>query len=135
MKKNIVLNNLPNVRAFNLAAWNQKDKLKLFLGEYTAQHDRAKIDWGQGYVMVQAITLDEILSGFNIKRVDFVKIDVEGAELEVLKGLSNTIEKQRPSIIVEIWESDKTKVEEIRTFVEQRKYSLERIGVDHYLIV
>lgn len=36
------------------------------------------------------------------RQVDFLKIDVEGLELEVLEGLSATIEAQRPRIFIEI---------------------------------
>ncbi len=35
-------------------------------------------------------------------KVDFIKIDVEGHELKVLSGLSNTIERMRPKIFVEV---------------------------------
>ena len=42
---------------------------------------------------------DEILSGH---RVDFLKIDVEGMEIDVLDGLKRTIAKQRPRIFIEV---------------------------------
>lgn len=41
------------------------------------------------------------LDSFNFDMVDFVKIDCEGYELEVLKGARETIERWRPTIIVE----------------------------------
>ena len=80
------------------------------------------------------MTLDDIIHDLSVKRVDFVKIDVEGAELEVLQGLSDTMKKLQPSIVVEIWEKDRSRVEEVRTFANQLNYSLERISHDYYLI-
>ena len=35
----------------------------------------------------------------NLKRIDFIKIDTEGYELEVLKGAQNTIKKFKPNFI------------------------------------
>ena len=131
--KNIALNNLKNVHALNLAAWNQKDKLKLFIDSEKGGSS-TKTNFKLGYFTVQAISLDEIIHKLNIKRVDCVKIDVEGAELEVLQGFIDTMNEYGPSIITEIMESDNKRIDHIRTFAKQQKYGLERIGPDYYLI-
>lgn len=39
---------------------------------------------------------------FNIERVALIKIDVEGHEIEVLKGGANTLRRSRPIVLVEI---------------------------------
>lgn len=44
------------------------------------------------------------LDEFNLDRVSFVKIDVEGHELEVLKGAAELIERERPTLLIEIEE-------------------------------
>jgi FkbM family methyltransferase len=46
-------------------------------------------------------TLDQYVVETRLARVDFVKIDVEGFELEVLKGASDTLSKYAPTIILE----------------------------------
>ena len=48
-------------------------------------------------VQVETATLDS----FGFSRVGLIKIDVEGHELEVLRGALSTIEKERPSLLVE----------------------------------
>jgi FkbM family methyltransferase len=56
-------------------------------------------------VMIQEInldTLDSQLSQLKYKQVDLIKIDVEGAELQVLKGALDTIKKHRPYLMIEI---------------------------------
>jgi FkbM family methyltransferase len=45
---------------------------------------------------------DEIIDNLGITSISLVKIDVEGAELEVLRGLKTTIEKYRPFILFEV---------------------------------
>ncbi len=53
-------------------------------------------------VQVTVETLDRLCEQEGIDRLDFVKIDVEGAELQVLEGGRDVIEKFRPAILVEI---------------------------------
>ena len=47
-------------------------------------------------------TLDNYCKKKNIKNISFLKIDVEGMELDVLKGSENIITKYRPDIFIEI---------------------------------
>ena len=47
------------------------------------------------------------LDDYNFKKISLIKIDVEGHELEVLKGSINTIKKNLPSFLVEIEERHK----------------------------
>lgn len=51
---------------------------------------------------MQVETLDSLCRQNALARLDFVKIDVEGAELQVLEGGDEVIHQWRPSILVEI---------------------------------
>ena len=57
---------------------------------------------GQMAVTVKVDTLDALVGRADLKRLDLVKIDVEGAELHVLQGGEKTIEKFKPAILLEI---------------------------------
>lgn len=50
----------------------------------------------QGSETAQIITLDSYVGEKNLPRVDFIKMDVEGAELDILKGAAITIAKYKP---------------------------------------
>ena len=45
---------------------------------------------------------DEALASLNVGRVSVIKIDVEGAELEVVRGLENTLAAFRPAVVCEV---------------------------------
>lgn len=46
-------------------------------------------------------TVDKFVEDNNISKVDWMKVDVEGAEEHVIKGALNTIKKFRPKLIIE----------------------------------
>ena len=51
---------------------------------------------------METVRLDDYVSRFPLKRVDFVKLDVEGGEREVLEGASSVLTKFRPIFICEV---------------------------------
>jgi FkbM family methyltransferase len=60
--------------------------------------DKFSIELGK----IQLDTLDEQLDELKINTVNFLKVDVEGAELQVLKGTLNTLKNNRPILLLEI---------------------------------
>jgi len=66
-------------------------------------------------VSVKARTLQSIIdeSGFN--KIDFLSLDVEGYELEVLKGIDLT-KKQISFMLIEIYEKDKKEIFDYLSF-------------------
>ena len=57
------------------------------------------------------------------RRVDFVKIDVEGMEMKALAGLAGTIDKWRPAIFIEVDDSNSGL---FRDWVSQHSYTVVR---------
>ena len=53
-------------------------------------------------ISVETVRLDDYVSQFPLKRVDLVKLDVEGGEREVLGGASLVLTKFRPIFICEV---------------------------------
>lgn len=113
LNQNIALNGLSNVLPINCAAYSQQTEItlyrpspsSLYRGIITTRAERA-IFWlseHQNYVKVCANTLDEILHLNGKRKINWIKIDVEGAEFEVLKGATQLLsESDELSILVEI---------------------------------
>lgn len=56
----------------------------------------------QGYENVEIITLDDYVKENNLQ-VGLIKVDIEGAEQDFLKGAEQTIKTQKPSLLISIY--------------------------------
>jgi len=83
---------------------------------------------------------DQVLDDGRARDISTIKIDVEGAERDVLIGLTRTVDSHRPFIICEVLPvydvaTDNgrfrlTRQKEIEAFLRERRYSIHRIGAD-----
>lgn len=64
---------------------------------------RTSVMGAEGGQSVLTTTIDELVSSGTVNRVDFVKLDVEGAELRALQGARETIERCRPKLAVSVY--------------------------------
>lgn len=107
LRRNVVLNDLRNVAAFHRAAWDENGELQFHLRQHFAANSSvaslgteglAGLDDQEHEVAVPGVRLDDLLAGQlgmqpggTSAKVDVVKIDVEGAELQALTGLQGTL--------------------------------------------
>ncbi len=79
-------------------------------------------------IRVETRRLDELLKECSVSRVDAIKIDVEGAEMDVLRGAVSTIDRFRPTLIVEYglptWSGFGHSFDELMQFADSRDYEL-----------
>ena len=78
-------------------------------------------------IKTKIYTMDDYVKEQNLSRLDFIKIDVEGFEWDVLQGGKKTIEKMRPSMIIE-YDPDRHEKEDgsndYRKFFEEHNYDV-----------
>jgi FkbM family methyltransferase len=67
------------------------------------------------------------IDSLNLKRLDFIKIDVEGMEEDVLDGARVSIKNHHPIMMIEIIKSDRSKIEK---FLVENGYSFFRMGMN-----
>lgn len=82
-----------------------------------------EIDYSQQTQPVRMVKIDAV----NLPRLDFLKIDIEGMEIEALQGARETIEKHRPQLLVEKIKSNE---HELLSFLEQFGYRFFPSGIN-----
>ena len=89
LKKNVEFHNLVNVQIIRKALGRERGKTTMIKSLLSGTHQLKGLknpEFPIQEVDVEMDTLDNIVKQLNINRIDLLKIDVEGAELEVLKG-------------------------------------------------
>ncbi|MFC1584210.1 FkbM family methyltransferase [Fibrobacterota bacterium] len=102
LTQNIRLNQMDNtILTFNLAVCASGGKVAMEKHQ-TSSVIADKASQVAGAYQIDGISLDEFTRQHSLDKVDFIKIDVDGAELEVLRGALGTIKQFRPIIVIEI---------------------------------
>jgi FkbM family methyltransferase len=102
---NIALNKSHNIVIQRLAATDIAKTLKLYLAQDNfGAHSTVFNDetLTENYEEILGIPLDTFVQEKQIDKITLVKIDVEGAEYEVLQGMKQILKQQRPVLIVEL---------------------------------
>ena len=102
--KNIKIN---NVNSYNIALSNKSGSVNLLIPKGSkgfsnqgASLSPIKVQGAHKSISIEAKCLDE----YNFLDVNFIKIDVEGHEHEVIEGAQETIKKFKPTMVIEMEE-------------------------------
>ncbi len=107
LQETIKLNNVKNVNAIPVALAEKKGKLNFYISDNSADNSNSLVnnhrtDRKEEAIEVEVNTVDHFVAEEKINNIDFIKIDVEGAEFQLLKGSIGTIKKHKPKIILSI---------------------------------
>jgi FkbM family methyltransferase len=135
---NIAINNCFNAMALHAAVSSEAGVMKIPNPNYMVPssfgslelRQRANnefigqaINYTENTAEIRKVALDE----FNLPRVDFIKLDVEGMELEALEGADKTIKSTRPILLIE---KIKTNAEQLHGWLAERGYVLREVGIN-----
>jgi len=109
LERHLRLNRCRNVRVEGVALDQSPGESDLFLVEGSEDYCNSlrppAVLAKTRTVRVEVAALDEYLSRRSVSNVDFIKLDVEGAELGVLKGAKNILTTTpRPVLLVEVYD-------------------------------
>ncbi|MFB3888001.1 MAG: FkbM family methyltransferase [Candidatus Bathyarchaeia archaeon] len=106
MKRSIAESDFGNIQAFDKGVSNVEGRRRLWLttGNLGAHSIVRKANGA--VVDVDVVTLDRFLPSLGVDRVDVLKVDVEGAEPEVLEGAREYLENSRVRNLLLEWNAE-----------------------------
>jgi len=103
LQRNIVLNNLDNVRVNGLALWDESGLSLQLEGDDALAH--STLATGSPVDSFQTTTIDAYVKNQQIAQLDLIMIDIEGGELRALHGAENQLMRtpeQAPVVVFEM---------------------------------
>lgn len=86
---------------YTKGAWDKEETRRLMMSDALASTANSLVfDYGSSAITVELTTLDSIIASVGPPRVDLIKLDIEGAEPQALRGASATVKKFRPRLAV-----------------------------------
>ena len=106
-KEQIAYNNISNIQIFENGLSDRRETLNYYAptgnNEGIGSFDESSIGKGNtSYGKLELQEGDQVIESDSWKNIKLIKIDVEGFEKKVIKGLTRTIEEERPVIVCEI---------------------------------
>jgi FkbM family methyltransferase len=137
LQENITLNHLGNVRVRDVGLGSQPGRFEMVFnplmpgGSSIEQKTVGELLRSGTPVVkleIQIATLDRDRCDQALPEPDFIKIDTEGLELDVLKGARETLEKCRPALFLEMhgetMDEKRRKTAEIVAFLDELGYDI-----------
>jgi len=91
MKENVAINDFKNVECLNYAIWDKNDEEIKLYEDIISGHNPTCFGGGEKYSIIKTITLDKIVSDFSLVKIDWLKMDIESAEVKALEGAKEAL--------------------------------------------
>lgn len=105
IRRSAQLNDLAMIRVFSEAVGAKTGRAELLLAHHIGGAALASVGAPpdmRGRMQVDVVTLDDAVTRRGLRPPSLVKIDVEGAEIDVLRGMTEIMRRFRPKIIYEV---------------------------------
>lgn len=145
LAENCKLNGLTNVRIERIALADKNSTTDFFVGGADSLGSLKLINAKRSNlervkrIKVPLRSLDRYLKMSELKKLKLIKVDAEGADLEVLKGAAGLLRKLHPYLIVEVfgltWNTDVGRDKKIISYLQSlgyHPYSFEQGGLRKY---
>lgn len=134
----MALNGLTHVHCYNMAVGDREGKIEIPQFDYNREMNFGSVEFGgqQNEPLAQKPGHDPsrleyvpltTIDRFEFKRVDLMKIDVEGMEMSVLDGAAKTIARCRPVMFIEFLKSNKAALAER---IASMDYEIQELGLN-----
>lgn len=133
---NLAINNFDNCWVYNMALGQQNTRIEIQEPNYYRSEDfgifslvEDKVNHKSGVrTIVDLMTLDDFCEINRVDRLDYIKIDAEGMDLDVLKGANGVLQRFTPIIFIEHNDNRRSILEEIVEYLGSERYNFRVIG-------
>ena len=84
-------------------AWNEPDTITLSIGESSGWNSFVE-DNTYRSLDVRVLPIDDMVAELGLNRLDYIKMDIEGAEPQALEGAAETIRRFRPTVMIDTYQ-------------------------------
>ncbi len=124
---NVALNSLDNVTALRLCLGEAPGDTLVPMLDQRAKQNFGALPAGEGGAKTGVVSIDS----YNLPGCRMIKIDVEGAEMSVLRGAANTIDRHKPVIFCEAKTPEL--VTDLWRFLDGRDYKLRWLAAPFFM--
>jgi FkbM family methyltransferase len=133
LKKTIQFNKVENIISpRNEAVGKKIGKAHFYISQIEGDNSNSLISYVNDREIqseeIDVVSVDSFVEQWDLQKVNFIKIDAEGAEFDVIQGAIKTFHKHRPSCILSIHPnpilSKGDKLEDIYDFITELNYSI-----------
>jgi FkbM family methyltransferase len=137
--KNIKKNKISNVKVIPIGISNKKESVEIKISEYFQDSSfiNPNVSNSDHFFMnkiIEVTSIDDFVDNNGIEKIDFIKVDVEGAEELVLKGANNTILKCYPKWSIASYHADSQNERQhpkLISFLKKFDYKIKQIEDKH----
>ncbi|MDT7885844.1 MAG: FkbM family methyltransferase [Thermoproteota archaeon] len=129
---NAKLNNCKNLYSVNMGIWSEEGTKSIFYKSdrmTLATLNINLIDKQSNFHknLIKVTTLDKLINSLGLTKIDFIKIDVEGSEYEVLMGANKALDITR-SVLIETHENNRYKCID---YLKNKGFKIIDLGIRH----
>jgi FkbM family methyltransferase len=135
LRRNFARNRFQNAKVIQAGVWSSSGKQSFqWAGPSSPDHGVGRFEAGESGASsaeLDCITLDDFIASRSSP--DAIKCDVEGAEVEVLRGATKLLRSRRPWIVCEI--HSEAKGQNVRQILREAGYRIESVDTNHIVAV
>jgi FkbM family methyltransferase len=133
LRENLALNPRysSNIEIIERPVWETSEKI-LYMMNNGPGSQVSERPLFHGATEVRTISIDDVVRDRDLPRVDFIKMDIEGAELSALKGALGTLERFKPSLAICVYHKPNDWVD-IPLFIHSLNLGY-KMWLDHFTI-
>ena len=133
LEENLRLNNCKNVKPIHAALIAGNDlNTKLYLSKNSHNHSTVKQSgnltiqqFNNSTITVPAISLERLIKKYKLKTIGLLKMDIEGAEFEIVLNIEHETWSKIQYAVIEYHESEKNRRADLENTIRQQGFSIE----------